>query len=132
MPYTYYWDNASLDHKLGKSSYSAPANIYVGLSTVNPGKDGAGLAEPSGGDYARVATAASDWESASGGISANVNPVTFPTPTGPWGTPLYATIHDAATDGNLLGYGALENVQAVGNGSTAPTFAAGDLRIQED
>lgn len=130
MPFTTYWDNATLDNHFGKAAYAVPANIYVGLSTADPTKDGSGIAEPSGGGYARVSTAAADWNAAAAGVLDNANAVTFPAPSGSWGSPAYFTLHDAAAAGNLLAYGALETVQAVGLGSTAPSFAAGDLIVR--
>ena len=36
-----YWENELLDHLFGKGSYTPPT-IYVGLSTTDPGDDGAG------------------------------------------------------------------------------------------
>lgn len=125
MPLTYTYDNATLTSLLGDT-------VYAGLSTADPTKDGSGIAEPVGGDYARVAILAADWGAPANGVCSNTGTVTFPTPAGNWGTPLYATLHTAVSGGSVIGYGGLDNPQAVGVGSTAPTFAAGTFRVQVD
>lgn len=129
MPFTTYWWNEILDHIFDKGAYAAPT-IHVGLSRADPGYDAGGLDEPSGSGYARVATAAGDWNAASGRLTDNANPITFPAPSGSWGTPTHLCLFDAAAAGNLLAYGALTNVQAVTAGSTPPSFAAGELDVR--
>lgn len=105
-----FWENEILDHVFGKGSYTPPT-IYVGLSTADPTDDGTGLAEPPGNGYARVATAAADWNAASGGAMSNANPITFPQATGPWGTITHFAIFDAASAGNMLAHGRLGKVR---------------------
>lgn len=109
-----YLEKKLLDHFFGKASYTAPT-IYVGVSTADPGEDGATLAEPSGNSYARVQTAASDWNAATlgAGTLTNANAVTFPTASGSWGTLAYVCLFDAESGGNLLWSGALTSPQAI-------------------
>jgi hypothetical protein len=128
--FTYYWENEILDHIFGKGSYTPPA-IYVGLSTADPLDDASGSAEPSGNGYARVQTAASDWNPASGGSLDNANDITFAQATGNWGTITHFTLFDAVTGGNMLAHGALSQSKAI-DGSDTAGFEAGDLDISLD
>jgi len=125
-----YWENKILDHIFGKGSYTPPT-IYVGLSTADPTDDGSGLAEPSGNEYARVQTSASDWNAASNGSMDNVSDITFAQATGNWGTITHFALFDAATAGNMLSHGSLSQSKAIGE-SDAARFEAGDLDISLD
>lgn len=125
-----YWENEILDHLFGKGSYTPPT-IYVGLSTADPTDDASGLAEPSGGSYARVATAGADWNVASGGAIANANDITFPEATDSWGTMTHFALFDAASAGNMLAHGTLSVSKSISSGDTAK-FAAGDLDVTLD
>lgn len=129
---------ALLNSLFGKTSNfgalaSAPT-IYVALSTADPTEDGSGVAEPVGNGYARVQTAASDWNTATladPSLVDNANPITFPQASGAWGTITHFALYDAATDGNYLGGGALGTSKAPGDGDT-PSFAAGELDVTLD
>jgi len=125
-----YWENKILDHIFGKTSYT-PATIYVGLSTADPLDDASGLAEPSGNGYARVQTAASDWNVATNGTVDNANDITFPEATGSWGTITHFALFDAATGGNILAHGALSASKTIGSGDTAK-FDVGGLDVSLD
>jgi len=125
-----YWENELLDHLFGKGSYTSPT-VYVGLSTADPGDDGAGLSEPSGNGYARVQTAPADWNSASAGSLANANLIEFNEATGPWGTATYFALFDSASAGNMLAHGVLTQAKTITTGDTA-RFTAGDLNITLD
>lgn len=128
--FTDHWENEILDHLFGKGSYTPPT-IHVGLSTANPGDDGAGLSEPSGNGYARVSTSAADWNSASGGSLDNANAIEFPQATGNWGTITHFALFDASTGGNMLAHSSLTQSKAITNGDTA-RFSAGDLDVSLD
>ncbi len=117
MSFSDYLEVKVLDHVFGKAPYTMPT-AYVGLSTADPLDTGAGLAEPAGGAYARVSTAAVDWNSAAAGSISNANALTFPTATGAWGTVTHFAVFDAATAGNMLSSGALSVSKAVGTGDT--------------
>lgn len=125
-----FWEDEILDHLFGNGSYTPPT-IYVGLSTADPTDDASGLAEPSGNGYARVETAGSDWDTSSGGATANTNAVTFPEASGAWGNCTHFALFDAATDGNMLAHGTLDAARNIVSGQT-PRFAAGELDVTLD
>ncbi len=110
-----YWLNIMLE-----------TNLWVGLSTADPGDDGATLAEPSGSGYARVAVTAATWDAASAGSKDNGTAITFPEASGAWGTVSHVCLFDAATEGNLLWSGALGASEAITSGEI-PRFTAGSL-----
>lgn len=125
-----------LDALFGKTSVfgalATDPDIYVGLSSTTPTISGGNITEPSSGSYARVATVAGDWvtaTSAEPSVVTNGNAITFPTATGDWvsGADLtYFTLHDASTSGNVIGFGLLTVAKPVLNGDTA-SFAASAL-----
>jgi len=125
-----YWENKILDHIFGKGNYTPPT-IYVGLSTADPVDDGSGLAEPSGNGYTRVQTSASNWNAASNGSLDNAVNITFARATGNWGTITHFALFDAATAGNILVHGALNQSKTINESDTA-RFEAGDLHISLD
>lgn len=122
-----YWEDEILDHIFGKGAYSPPT-IYVGLSTADPTDDASGLAEPSGGAYARVGTEAADWSTASGGALSNAKDIVFPEATGNWGIITHFALFDAGSGGNMLAHGALSDSETIASGKTA-RFPAGDLGV---
>jgi len=130
MSFGDYLENEVLDHIFGGADYARPATLYVALSTANPGEDGSGLAEPSGGSYARVAVTnnATNFPAAAGGSKSNGSDLTFPEATAAWGTITYFAIFDAASGGNMLLYGALSSSKVVDIGDTLK-FVTGDLTI---
>ncbi len=112
-----------LDHVVGKTAFAIPT-AYLGLSTANPGDNGAGLAEPVGNNYARVTTSAANWNAAAAGSISNAQDLTFPEATGAWGTLSHFALFDAVTAGNMLIHGALGTAKVIGSGDTAK-FAGG-------
>jgi hypothetical protein len=93
-----------LNHITGKTAIFTMPTAYVGLFTAVGLDSGSGFTECSGGGYARVATAAADWNAA--GLSApstitNANPLVFPIATAGWGTIIGFGLFDAASGGNL-------------------------------
>jgi len=130
MSFSNYLELKVLDHLMGKASYSAPT-IYVGLSTADPLDDGSGLAEPSGNGYARVLTAAGNWNSAASGTITNLSTITFPEASGSWGTVSHVVLFDADTGGNILGSGALSAPTAI-VALNIPRFSAGQLSVSLD
>jgi hypothetical protein len=109
-----------------------PSALHVALHTADPTDAGTGT-EVSGGSYARVANNPLDanWTAgtATNGQTANVADLTFPAPTGNWGTVTHLSIRDAATAGNQLLYGPLTTAKVISNGDPAPKFAASALTI---
>ena len=124
---------ALLDHYFGKSTLTAPT-VYVGLSSTTPTSTGTNVTEPSAGAYARVTTAASDWNASTEAdpcVLDNLNAVTFTTATATWlaGADLtHAVLFDAATVGNVIAWGALTVAKPVTDGDTAE-YAAGSLDV---
>ena len=127
MGFADFWENEILDHIMGKGSYTPPT-AHVALSTADPLDDGSGLAEPSGNGYARITTAAANWDVAVGGLIDNGAELAFPLATGSWGTVTHVCLFDAPTGGNLMASGALTVPKAISSGDT-PKFAAGDLDV---
>jgi len=133
MSFFNYLENSVLDHVVGKTAYTSPT-VYIGLSSTTPAEDGTNVTEPSTGSYARVSTAAGDWNAAAAGATANANAVTFAQASADWvaGADLtYLVAYDALTVGNELFYGLLTVAKPVLNGDTA-SFPAGDIDITLD
>jgi len=131
-----YLENAILDHVLGGGDYTRPATVYVALftdSNTQTQRDAGTVTEVSGSAYARVAVTnnSTNWPAASSGSKSNGTAITFPTPTGSWGTVTAFGIYDASTTGNLLYHADLTASQAVASGNTV-SFAVGALIVQED
>jgi len=130
MPFTYYLDNQLINEAFGGVAYTPPATLYVGLSTTAPAQGGTGITEPSGNGYARVAVTnnTTNFPNATNGSKSNGTTITFPASTGSWGTVGYFFVADAASAGNILAYGTLNNPQTVSSGDTL-SFAVGALTI---
>ena len=124
-----YLEDAILDFVLSGTSLGVPTDIYIGLSTADPTNDGSGIAEPSGGSYARVI--ANSWTTAAGRETRNSSAVVFPTATGSWGTITHWFAKDAASGGNMLAFGALSSPSslAIVSGKTA-RFPANQLVVE--
>lgn len=130
MSVSTYLGNKILDHVWGKTVYTAPDNIYIGLSSTNPGLDGSGATEPIGMNYARVQKVnnTTHWPNAVARAKSNGTEIIFPTATGAWGTVFYMLFYDAASGGNFLGSRALAEAVTISNGDCA-VFEIGDLDI---
>lgn len=118
-----------LDHSVGTSAFTAPANVYLALFTSDPGDDDSGT-EVSGGDYARVIvtfTAASTTTDIT--TCANVADVEFAEATASWGTVSHIGVYDADDEGNLLWHGEVTVAKAIGSGDTA-IIREGDLVLR--
>ena len=118
---------------------AAPTTTWVGLFTSNPTTDASASytgTEVSGSNYSRVAvTSSSGWSSITGGSTtpsqiSNAGTITFPTPSGSWGTITGIGVFDAATTGNLLWWASITS-QAIGSGVVA-SFAIGALVLSTD
>jgi len=126
-----FWEDEILDHLFMKGSYTMPTNLWVGLSTADPGDDEGGLAEPSGNNYSRVPTDGDDWDVSSGGATANAADITFPEASGAWGEITHFAIFDASSGGNMVAHGALDESKTIGSGDTAK-FATGAFDVTLD
>src|SRR5690348_2683613 len=117
-------------HIFRTGSFTKPSALWVSLHTADPTDAGTGT-EVSGGSYARVQNDPADgnWSApdATGGVTANVGDLTFPAPTGNWGTITWAAVWDAATSGNMIARAQLSVAKTVNSGDAAPKFLAGSL-----
>jgi len=88
VPLNNFLINAVLNEAFGAVAYSAPANLFIGLSTTPIAAAGTGITEPSGGSYARVSVAnnTTNWATVSNQTKRNSTAITFPTATANWGT----------------------------------------------
>lgn len=141
---TDYLENKLIDALFRAQSYTMPATVYISLHTAACSDSSTGT-EVSGGSYARVAvtSALANWagtqsagstsaSSGTSGTTSNNGAITFPSPTGNWGSVSYFGIFDASTSGNMLFCAALTTAKTINNGDAAPSFAAGALTIQVD
>jgi len=132
-----YCEEAILNALFGKTSafgtLSARPTIYVALLTDEPSDadDGESIAEPDYTGYARVATAATDWNAWANDKITNANAITFPEATSGSSTVTHFALVDASTGGNVLFYGALPVQMIISTGIT-PMFKAGDLAVTAD
>ncbi len=124
-----------LDHVVGGSTYTPPAQLFFALFNTTPADDGTGGTEVSTGGtaYARAAVAnnLTQFPAASGQSKSNQNDVVYATATASWGTINGAGVYDAVTAGNLLYVNALVAAKTVDSGDTA-RFPAGTLIWTED
>src|ERR1700747_1140826 len=129
-----------LNHIVGKTAIFTLPTVYVALFTAVGSDAGSGFTEVSGGAYARVATAAADWNAATGSAPSsisNANTLTFPTATANWGNIIAFGLYDAPTAGNLLAWDYFGNytwLPATASAASAAVitakghaYAAGDL-----
>lgn len=135
-----YLENKLVDQLFRGQSAPTTTTLHVGLLTAAPSDSGGGT-EVSGSNYARVAVTSSlaNWAGTQGagttvassgtsGQTSNNGAITFPTPSGTWGTVTHFGIWDAATSGNLLFYGTLTIAKTINQADTV-TFPAGSLAI---
>lgn len=121
-----------LSHILGRTTYTAPATLYIALFNISPGDDGG--AEIGGLDYARVAYTnnPSDWTTPVQGQRANANEISFPiVGSGAWGTIVSFAIMDQSSGGNMLYWGDLYNPIDTEDGDTIQ-FNPGEMVVTED
>lgn len=130
MSFANYLEKKLMDHLFGKGSFSPPT-IYVGLSKADPGEDGSGLDEPSGGAYARQATDSTDWNSFADGVTTNAGVISFAEATASWGNVTHTPLFDVVSGGNLLGSGSLADGKDV-KATDQLKFSAGDLSVSLD
>lgn len=121
-----YLENKVLAHVFGGSAYTAPATIYVGLFTADPGESGSSN-EVSGNGYLRQSMAFT----VSTNTATNTANVEFPTATGSWGTITHTALYDASTSGNMLAVGQLTASKAIGTNDVF-RFNAGDFDLSLD
>lgn len=124
-----YLVNKLIDLLFRGQSYTYPSSLYAKLLASGT--------EVAGNGYARVAisTTNSNWSntqssgtgasSGTGGRIANAIAITFPQPTGSWGTVTTGGFNDASSGGNELWRSALTTSRSITASSTPPSFAVG-------
>ena len=141
---TDFLENRMIDWFFRGQTYTPPASFHFALFTAAP-TDAGGGTEVSGGGYARVSVARTlaAWAGTQGpgttvasngssGTTSNNGVITFAAPTANWGQIVAVGVFDAATGGNLLLYGALQQPKTVNAGDAAPSFPAAAFSYQED
>jgi hypothetical protein len=95
---------------LGKTPFTTPDTLYIGLSITDIDNNGAGAVEPNGGNYQRVAVAnnKTSFTDATNGVITNNIQIAFNESTADWGIVTNIFISDAAMGGNILYYDKLE------------------------
>lgn len=135
MAFNDFLRNSILNHTFGKTAYTAPENLYLGLSTSAIADDGTGATEPTGGNYERLAIAnhKTNWSTATGADNRieNLIELTFPESTGSWGNITHFFLSDAATGGSSLVSGALTAAKTIAAGDVA-RFSPGNIIIAID
>jgi hypothetical protein len=122
-----------LDYLMGKSGIfdTQPTNLYVALSTTDPGDAGTGETEP-GDTYARYETSGADWTAATdANVSeiSNATALTFPQATAAWGDLTHFALFTAITGGTCIASSALtDSPKSPTNGDT-PRFNIGELKV---
>lgn len=128
-------ERAILDAIFGSGS---PATWYVGITTTTPNDDGTGFTEPVGGSYARVAKTNNSTNfpaaSTTSGrtVKKNGTAITFPNPTGSWGSIFGLGFFTASSGGTPELTQLLDDPITVASGNTPVEVAVNELEIECD
>ena len=119
-----YAENKVLDVLGANATFTAPTNVYLGLSTGSLGDDNSGT-ELTGNNYARVSVS---FGAAASGTMSNDAAIEFAAATGRWGSVSHWGLYDAASSGNLLVHGSFTTAKTIASGDVLK-IATGDLDI---
>lgn len=119
-----YAENKVLDVLGANATFTAPSNVYLGLSTGSLGDDNSGT-ELTGNNYSRVSVS---FGAAAGGTMSNDAAIEFAAATGSWGSVSHWGLYDAASAGNLLVHGSFSAAKTIASGDVLKV-ATGDLDI---
>lgn len=124
----------SLIFKNNAGSFSSPGDsIYVGLATAVSDAEAGSLTEATFGAYARQQVTAANWtltsSSADQQTVTNAAAIEFSASTGTNNTITHAFLADAASSGNILFVGALDNDKTIETGDIF-RFNASNLTIE--
>lgn len=127
-----YYATREIEFLLRGTPFTRPTNgIWVAMFTTLPQLDGTGGVEvsASGTGYARVQIPDNGWTGPSGSSLAysNTNPLTFPLPTGNWGTVVGNCLMDAQTGGNLIYVCYASSPRTINGGDGQPLIQSGGL-----
>lgn len=121
-----YWLNKVMSTMYTNGSDS----FYIGLSSTKPAKDGSGVTEPTGNNYARVQIAA--FTAPNNGVVKNSAALEFPRSTGVWfNSPkaAYWILFDGSgSSAHVLSCGELDEPKSI-ESNTIVTIAAETLSI---
>lgn len=120
-----------LDHITGRTAYTKPSAVYLGLSTGDFTDTGSGSSEISGNGYTRVQVAfdaATVGTGAAASTTQNTSAIDFPSATGNQGTISHWALFDAATSGNMLLHGSFSASKTIETNDVL-RIAAGDLDL---
>jgi hypothetical protein len=131
--------NGILNHVFRTTSYTAPANTYIGLLSTCPTTGNNGT-ELTGNGYTRssgIAKADASWTyTASTFIAAssivNAAAISFPAATGVAWTVNCFGVYDASSAGNLLYWGSVTGAPVTVSVGATASFAIGQLTITEN
>jgi hypothetical protein len=116
---------------LAQGTFTPPTELWLALHTADPGEAGslADEVDDSGTGYLRMEVTALLSAVSATGSSVLLSAVTFPDPTGEWGTPTHASLCDAGTvgTGNVLLYGPIDNPRYVTTGEDPIEIPAASL-----
>jgi len=120
-----YAENKVLDALGANATFTAPSNVYLGLSTGSLGDDNSGT-ELTGNNYSRVSVS---FGNAASGTMSNDAAIEFAAATGSWGSVSHWGLYDAASSsGNLLVHGSFTTAKTIASGDVLK-IATGDLDI---
>jgi len=114
-----------LDHITGRTAYTKPSAVYLGLSTGDFTDTGSGSSELTGNNYSRVSVA---FDAAASGATSNTSAIDFAAASGNWGTVSHWALFDAATSGNALITGSFSASKTIETNDVL-RIAAGDLDL---
>lgn len=119
-----YAENKVLDVLGANATFTAPSNVYLGLSTGSLGDDNSGT-ELTGNNYSRVSVS---FGAAASGTMSNDAAIEFAAATGSWGSVSHWGLYDASSAGNLLVHGSFTTAKTIASGDVLK-IATGDLDI---
>jgi len=119
-----YAENKVLDVLGANATFTAPSNVYLGLSTGSLGDDDSGT-ELTGNNYSRVSVS---FGAAASGTMSNDAAIEFAAATGSWGSVSHWGLYDASSAGNLLVHGSFTTAKTIASGDVLK-IATGDLDI---
>lgn len=133
MPLSNYEKKRRLDLAYGDGTYTQAATYYFGLFSAAPNAGGGGVEFTIGSNaYARASLATNNTNfpaTTLGSPLTNGAAITWPAPTGAWGTATHWAVFDAATGGNMIEFGQLTTPLVVSGAGAAPTAPAGFLSL---
>jgi hypothetical protein len=132
-----YLETGLLDLLYNGVAFAPPGAVFIALYTADPTDQDTGTEvtgggylrqqiNPAGGGAPEFALAAPD---GIGSLVANAHDIEFPQATANWGLVSHFGIKDAATGGNLLHHGALDEAVTVGTGAVFK-IASGNLSLR--